>query len=55
MAEDLISDIVFNFIELPKFNKSEGVFQTIIDQWVYFMKNAEIPEVIPGNIQVEGF
>ena len=53
-GENLISDIEFNFIELPKFNKNETELKTIIDQWVYFIKNAENLEVIPGNVEDEG-
>ncbi len=53
-GENLISDIEFNFIELPKFNKKETQLKTIIDQWVYFIKNAENLEVIPKNVIDEG-
>ena len=53
-GENLISDIEFNFIELPKFNKTESALKTIIDQWVYFIKNAENLDVIPDNINDEG-
>ena len=53
-GENLISDIEFNFIELPKFNKTESGLRTIIDQWVYFIKNAENLDVIPDNINDEG-
>ncbi len=53
-GENIIKDIEFNFIELPKFNKSENDLKTIIDQWVYFIKNAEDLEVIPQNIVDKG-
>lgn len=53
-GENLISDIEFNFIELPKFNKQEQELNTIIEQWVYFIKNAENLNVIPDNISDEG-
>ncbi len=53
-GENVIKDIEFNFIELPKFNKSENQLNSIIDQWVYFIKNAENLEVIPENINDEG-
>lgn len=53
-GENLISDIEFNFIELPKFNKNVSELNSIIDQWVYFIKNAEDLEVIPENINDEG-
>jgi predicted transposase/invertase (TIGR01784 family) len=53
-GENTIKDIEFNFIELPKFNKTENQLKTIIDQWVYFIKNAENLEVIPPNINDKG-
>jgi predicted transposase/invertase (TIGR01784 family) len=53
-GEIFITDIEFNFIELPKFNKKEIDLKTIIDQWVYFIKNAEDLEVIPESVKDEG-
>lgn len=53
-GENLISDIEFNFIELPKFNKDQTELTTIIDQWVYFIKNAENLDVIPENVNDKG-
>ncbi|MDQ5930148.1 MAG: hypothetical protein QG594_1935 [Bacteroidota bacterium] len=53
-GKNTIKDIEFNFIELPKFNKTENQLKTIIDQWVYFIKNAENLEVIPPNINDKG-
>ena len=53
-GENLITDIEFNFIELPKFKKSETELSSIIDQWVYFIKNAENLEVIPESVKDEG-
>ena len=52
--ESYIKDIEFNFIELPKFTKSASELESIIDQWVYFIKNAESLEVIPENLNDEG-
>ncbi len=52
--ENFIKDIEFNFIELPKFNKTAKELTTIIDQWVFFIRNAENLEVIPENIKDEG-
>ncbi len=52
--EHYITDIEFNFIELTKFNKTENELNSIIDQWVYFLKNAENLNVIPDNIKDEG-
>ncbi|MBP6386264.1 MAG: Rpn family recombination-promoting nuclease/putative transposase [Pseudarcicella sp.] len=53
-SENYLKDIEFNFIELPKFNKKENELKSIIDQWVYFLKNAENLDVIPENINDEG-
>ena len=53
-GENFIKDIEFNFIELPKFNKTETEITTVIDQWVYFIKNAEDLEVIPESVKDKG-
>lgn len=53
-GEQLIKDIEFNFIELPKFNKKENELNSIVEQWVYFIKNAENINVIPENIKDKG-
>jgi predicted transposase/invertase (TIGR01784 family) len=52
--ENFIKDIEFNFIELPKFNKKENELESVIDQWVYFIKNAENLDLIPENLKDEG-
>lgn len=52
--ENYIKDIEFNFIELPKFTKKENELVSIIDQWVYFIKNAENLSLIPENIEDTG-
>ncbi len=52
--EQVIQDVEFNFIELPKFTKSLEQLQTNIDQWTYFIKNAENLTVIPENVIDEG-
>jgi predicted transposase/invertase (TIGR01784 family) len=52
--ENYLKDIEFNFIELPKFNKKENELESIIDQWVYFIKNAENLDVIPENLKDKG-
>jgi predicted transposase/invertase (TIGR01784 family) len=53
-GEHIIRDVEFNFIELPKFEKSINNLETNIDQWTYFIKNAENLKVIPDNISDEG-
>jgi predicted transposase/invertase (TIGR01784 family) len=52
--EHKLKDLDFNFIELPKFNKAEKELQTLVDKWVYFIKNAENLTVIPANLEDEG-
>lgn len=52
--EQVIQDVEFNFIELPKFTKTLEQLQTSIDQWIYFIKNAENLPVIPENVTDEG-
>ena len=52
--EQVIKDVEFNFIELPKFTKTIDQLKTNIDQWTYFIKNAENLTVIPDNVTDEG-
>jgi predicted transposase/invertase (TIGR01784 family) len=52
--EQIIQDVEFNFIELPKFNKSINQLETSIDQWTYFIKNAGNLIIIPESVQEEG-
>ena len=52
--EQIIQDVEFNFIELPKFNKTIDQLETNIDQWTYFIKNAENLTLIPENVIDEG-
>ncbi len=52
--EHKLKDLDFNFIELPKFNKTERELQTLVEKWVYFIKNAENLTVIPADLEDEG-
>jgi predicted transposase/invertase (TIGR01784 family) len=52
--EQVIEDVEFNFIELPKFNKTIDQLETSIDQWTYFIKNAENLTLIPESVKDEG-
>ena len=52
--EQIIRDVEFNFIELPKFNKQLSELTTLIDQWTYFIKNAENINVVPESVTDEG-
>ena len=42
-----LQDLEFYFIELPKFTKTETELDTILEQWVYFLKYADDLEIIP--------
>ncbi len=42
-----LKDFEFNFIELPKFKKSEDEVESIIEKWVHFIKNAHSLEMVP--------
>ena len=44
-----LRDIEFNFIELKKFTKSEEELESIIEKWIYFIKNADNLTMIPKN------
>lgn len=44
-----LKDLEFNFIELPKFNKSETELETTADKWLYFIKQADNLNHIPNN------
>ncbi len=52
--EHTLKDLEFNFIELPKFNKKEQELQTLIEKWVFFIKNADTLTVVPSNVDDEG-
>jgi predicted transposase/invertase (TIGR01784 family) len=52
--EQVIQDVEFNFIELPKFDKAINELETSIDQWTYFIKNAENLTLIPESVKDEG-
>jgi predicted transposase/invertase (TIGR01784 family) len=46
-----LRDIEFNFIELKKFNKSEEELESIIEKWIYFIKNADNLSMIPKTAE----
>jgi predicted transposase/invertase (TIGR01784 family) len=52
--EQVIQDVEFNFIELPKFDKTIDQLETSIDQWTYFIKNAESLTLMPDSVKDEG-
>jgi predicted transposase/invertase (TIGR01784 family) len=46
-----LEDFEFSFIELPKFNKELNELTTILDKWIYFLKNASDLTIIPQTYQ----
>ncbi len=52
--ENVFSDIAFQIIELPKFNKAIHELDNIVDQWIYFIKNATDLTLMPENINDNG-
>ena len=46
-----IEDFEFTFIELDKFNKQLNQLETILDKWIYFIKNANNLTMIPKEYQ----
>jgi len=53
-GERILEDIEFNFIELPKFNLERKDLKSLVEKWVFFIKEAETLEVIPEEIDDEG-
>jgi predicted transposase/invertase (TIGR01784 family) len=49
-----LKDLEFSFIELPKFKKTEQELTTLVEKWVFFIKNAENLNVIPASVNDEG-
>ncbi|TAF78235.1 MAG: hypothetical protein EAZ51_09900, partial [Sphingobacteriales bacterium] len=41
-------------LQLPKFTKQANQLTSIIDQWVFFINNAENLDVVPENIADKG-
>ena len=44
----------YNFVELPKFTKELKNCKSLVDKWIYFIKNAPNLDVIPADIKDEG-
>jgi predicted transposase/invertase (TIGR01784 family) len=47
--------LTYIFIEMPKFMKTEDLLETHFDKWLYFLKNLEDFENIPGILKEEIF
>jgi predicted transposase/invertase (TIGR01784 family) len=46
-----LTDLEFNFIELPKFTKKADEMGTVLDKWIYFIKYADDLEVEPEHVK----
>jgi predicted transposase/invertase (TIGR01784 family) len=46
-----IDDFEFSFVELPKFNKQLSELNTILDKWIYFIKEAQNLDFIPKEFE----
>lgn len=49
-----LSDLEFNFIEIPKFDEKTIKIESLIEKWVFFIKKASNLDVMPDNIHDEG-
>ena len=45
----------FVYLEMPHFHKTENELETRLDKWLYFIKNLENLENIPGIFKDEIF
>lgn len=52
--EHKLDDIKFTFIELQKFNLKENELKTLIEKWVFFLKEVKGLDDIPDNTDDEG-
>lgn len=52
--EQVVEDIEFHFIELPKFTKEVHELKSLVDKWIYFIKNAKDLTVEPKHIDDDG-
>ncbi len=46
-----LNDFEFTFIELPKFNKKLEQLNSILDKWIYFIKNASNLTLVPKQYE----
>jgi len=46
-----LQDFEFTFVELGKFNKELGELSTVLEKWVYFIKNANNLTMIPKEFE----
>ena len=49
-----LNGMEYNFIELPKFTKVLKNYKSLVDKWIYFIKNAPNLDVIPADVNDKG-
>ncbi|MBF0337213.1 MAG: Rpn family recombination-promoting nuclease/putative transposase [Nitrospirae bacterium] len=49
-----LKDLEFNFIELPKFTRTEDELEGITDKWIHFIKNAVSLHMVPKCAGAKG-
>jgi len=49
-----LNGMEYNFIELEKFDKVLKQCKSLVDKWIYFIKNAPNLDVIPADVKDEG-
>ncbi len=49
-----LNGMEYNFIELPKFTKVLKNCKSLVDKWIYFIKNAPNLDVIPADVNDKG-
>lgn len=50
-----LKDFEFSFIELPKFKKKLDNLESILDKWVFFIKNAKKLDLVPESFKEQEF
>lgn len=53
-GERIFRDMEFNLIELPKFKLKREELNTMLDKWIFFLKEAESLEIIPDEMDDPG-
>ena len=52
--EQKFGEFDLNFIELPKFNKTESELMNLTDEWLFFLKNASKLQERPKSVHTVG-
>ena len=52
--ENYLSNMEYHFVELQKFNKTALELLSLVDKWIYFIKNAKNLEIYPTDLEDVG-